>query len=185
LSETKRSAANQWFTNTLLSRLDDKRTGTIVVVMQRVHIDDLIGNRNSNLRYYRGTVRLALGDVFRRQDLHNILPRIADRPGRRNLKDSGPVPVAFRAQDDVSPAVERDCIGKRLYVERHFGIPEPGKGEVPVRTDRLAAKACPESFEAFARMSIDSPEAFAPRQIDAGAGKLESERRLPEFFQYS
>ena len=43
LSETKRSAANQWFTNTLLSRLDDKRTGAIVVVMQRVHIDDLTG----------------------------------------------------------------------------------------------------------------------------------------------
>jgi hypothetical protein len=32
LSESKRSAANQWFTNTLLSRLDDKRTGAIVVV---------------------------------------------------------------------------------------------------------------------------------------------------------
>jgi hypothetical protein len=43
LSEAKRSAANQWFTNTLLSRLDDKRTGAIVVVMQRVHIDDLTG----------------------------------------------------------------------------------------------------------------------------------------------
>jgi hypothetical protein len=43
LSESKRSAANQWFTNTLLSRLDDKRTGAIVVVMQRVHIDDLTG----------------------------------------------------------------------------------------------------------------------------------------------
>jgi hypothetical protein len=42
LSETKRSAANQWFTK-LLSRLDDKRTGAIVVVMQRVHIDDLTG----------------------------------------------------------------------------------------------------------------------------------------------
>jgi hypothetical protein len=27
----------------LLSRLDDKRTGAIVVVMQRVHIDDLTG----------------------------------------------------------------------------------------------------------------------------------------------
>src|SRR5215471_4361421 len=39
-SEVKRSAANQWFTNTLLSRLDDKRTGAIAVVMQRVHIDD-------------------------------------------------------------------------------------------------------------------------------------------------
>ena len=43
LSETKRSAANQWFTNTLLSRLDDKRTGAIVVVMQRAHMDDLTG----------------------------------------------------------------------------------------------------------------------------------------------
>jgi hypothetical protein len=43
MSETKRSAANQWFTNTLLSRLDDKRTGAIVVVMQRVHMDDLTG----------------------------------------------------------------------------------------------------------------------------------------------
>jgi hypothetical protein len=31
LSETKRSAANQWFTNTLLSRLDEKRTGAIVL----------------------------------------------------------------------------------------------------------------------------------------------------------
>jgi hypothetical protein len=31
-SEVKRSAANQWFTNTLLSRLDDKRPGAIVVV---------------------------------------------------------------------------------------------------------------------------------------------------------
>jgi hypothetical protein len=43
LSETKRSAANHWFTNTFLSRLDDKRTGAIVIVMQRVHSDDLSG----------------------------------------------------------------------------------------------------------------------------------------------
>jgi predicted phage terminase large subunit-like protein len=43
LSDTKRSGANLWFTNTLLSRLDDKRTGAIVVVMQRVHMDDMTG----------------------------------------------------------------------------------------------------------------------------------------------
>ena len=35
--------ANEWFKNTLLSRLDDKRTGAIVIVMQRVHMDDLTG----------------------------------------------------------------------------------------------------------------------------------------------
>jgi hypothetical protein len=43
ISEIRRTAANQWFTNTLLSRLDDKRTGAIVIVTQRVHIDDLTG----------------------------------------------------------------------------------------------------------------------------------------------
>ena len=35
--------ANEWFKNTLLSRLDDKRTGAIIIVMQRVHMDDLTG----------------------------------------------------------------------------------------------------------------------------------------------
>jgi predicted phage terminase large subunit-like protein len=42
-SETKRTSANQWFTNTLLSRLDDKRTGAIIVVMQRIHMHDMTG----------------------------------------------------------------------------------------------------------------------------------------------
>jgi predicted phage terminase large subunit-like protein len=43
LSEAKRTAANQWFLNTVMSRLDDKRTGAIAIIMQRVHIDDLTG----------------------------------------------------------------------------------------------------------------------------------------------
>ena len=43
MSEVKREAANHWFMNTLLSRLDDKRTGAIIVVMQRVHMDDMTG----------------------------------------------------------------------------------------------------------------------------------------------
>jgi predicted phage terminase large subunit-like protein len=43
LSETMRNRANEWFRNTLLSRLDDKRTGAIIIVMQRVHMDDLTG----------------------------------------------------------------------------------------------------------------------------------------------
>jgi predicted phage terminase large subunit-like protein len=42
-SDNKRQAANDWFVNTLLSRLDDKRTGAIIVVMQRLHPDDLTG----------------------------------------------------------------------------------------------------------------------------------------------
>jgi hypothetical protein len=43
LSDVKREAVNQWYINTLLSRLDNKETGIILVVMQRVHQDDLPG----------------------------------------------------------------------------------------------------------------------------------------------
>ena len=39
----QREAANAWFDHTFASRLDDKKTGCIVVVMQRLHPDDLSG----------------------------------------------------------------------------------------------------------------------------------------------
>ncbi|ODS03464.1 hypothetical protein AUC71_09635 [Methyloceanibacter marginalis] len=43
-SKTRRDSLNQWFTNTLMSRLDNKETGAIIVVTQRVHLDDLSGH---------------------------------------------------------------------------------------------------------------------------------------------
>jgi len=43
MSETKREAVKQWFDSTLFSRLDDKRSDVIILVMQRVHVDDLAG----------------------------------------------------------------------------------------------------------------------------------------------
>ncbi len=42
-SQALRDQANQWFSNSLLSRLDNKERGAIIVVMQRVHLNDLTG----------------------------------------------------------------------------------------------------------------------------------------------
>jgi len=44
LSESRREAVNHWFDHTLYSRLDDKKRGRIIVVMQRLHADDLMGH---------------------------------------------------------------------------------------------------------------------------------------------
>jgi len=44
LSQAQRKAANEWFDHTLYSRLNDKRHGAIVIVMQRLHEDDLVGH---------------------------------------------------------------------------------------------------------------------------------------------
>jgi predicted phage terminase large subunit-like protein len=43
LSAALRQAANAWFVHTLYSRLNDKRSGAIVIIMQRLHEDDLVG----------------------------------------------------------------------------------------------------------------------------------------------
>jgi len=44
MSETRRVAANEWFDGTLYSRLNDKTSGAIVIIMQRLHEDDLVGH---------------------------------------------------------------------------------------------------------------------------------------------
>jgi len=44
LSKALRLACNEWFLNTLYSRLNDKRSGAIVIIMQRLHEDDLVGH---------------------------------------------------------------------------------------------------------------------------------------------
>jgi predicted phage terminase large subunit-like protein len=44
LSDARRQAANEWYDHTLYSRLNDKRHGAIVIIMQRLHEDDLVGH---------------------------------------------------------------------------------------------------------------------------------------------
>jgi len=43
-SDSERNTVNDWFDHTLYSRLNDKRNGCIIIVMQRLHLDDLVGH---------------------------------------------------------------------------------------------------------------------------------------------
>lgn len=44
VSEAQRSAVNDWYDRTLYSRLNDKQHGSIVLIMQRLHEDDLVAH---------------------------------------------------------------------------------------------------------------------------------------------
>ena len=44
MSDVKRESVKQWFDGTLYSRLDSKKDDVIIIVMQRVHVDDLVGH---------------------------------------------------------------------------------------------------------------------------------------------
>src|SRR5262249_41873614 len=43
-SEALRNAANSFYDGTLYSRLNNKQTGCIILIMQRLHEDDLVGH---------------------------------------------------------------------------------------------------------------------------------------------
>ena len=44
VSDSRRQSVNDWYDNTLCSRLNDKRTGCIILIMQLLHKDDLTGH---------------------------------------------------------------------------------------------------------------------------------------------
>ena len=44
VSDSQLKAVNDWFDHTLYSRLNNKQTGRIIVIMQRLHEDDLVGH---------------------------------------------------------------------------------------------------------------------------------------------
>lgn len=43
MSEKYRTKTLEWFSNTFVSRLNDKKNGAIIIVMQRLHPNDLVG----------------------------------------------------------------------------------------------------------------------------------------------
>src|SRR5262249_56379428 len=44
LSEQRRRSVNEWYDNTLRSRLNSQERGVIIIVMQRLHADDLVAH---------------------------------------------------------------------------------------------------------------------------------------------
>jgi predicted phage terminase large subunit-like protein len=70
MSETKRTGCNQWYDSTVYTRLNNKKTGRIILIMQRLHQDDLVGHviEKENWR-------------------HLCLPAIAEKDERFDLLD--------------------------------------------------------------------------------------------------
>ena len=43
-SDTQRKGVNEWYSNTLRSRLNKQEEGAIIIIMQRLHVDDLVAH---------------------------------------------------------------------------------------------------------------------------------------------
>jgi hypothetical protein len=133
-SESKRTAAKAWFTNTLLSRLDDKRAGAIVVVMQRVHMDDLCGfllGQSDDwellslpaIAEYDQEVRLWGGRTYRRKAGEVLSPEREPLAVLEAMKlQIGS--DAFSAQHQQAPSPPGGAMVKRDWIRRYDESPQ-------------------------------------------------------------
>ncbi len=123
-SQAKREACNQWFLNTLLSRLDDKRTGRIAIVMQRLHIDDLVGFVT------RGNDDWTILSLPAEAEDETQIP-IGE--GRFYTRKAGELLHAEREPPYVLERTKRD-LGSAIYAAQHQQAPVPADGAMVKRS---------------------------------------------------
>lgn len=118
LSDKERVTANTWFDQTFYSRLDDKQNGVIVLVMQRLHADDLSGHL------------LAKGGWE-----HLCVPLVAET---KTIIDFGRVKVTREPGELLHPnrmdaaAVEREKteLGSYAFAGQYQQRPAPAEGGI-------------------------------------------------------
>ncbi len=150
-SDTERGKANTWFDQTFTSRLDDKENGVIVVVMQRLHADDLSGHL------------LAKGGWE-----HLRLPAVAEA---RTAIDFGRVSVTREPGDVLHPAREsREAIdrqkvemGSYAFAGQYQQRPAPAEGGI-FKAEWLRRYDRPQEHYQQVVQSWDT--AYKPAQIN-------------------
>ena len=155
LSETKRMSANQWFANTLLSRLDDKRTGAIVIVMQRVHLDDLTGFVLGGedewtvmslpaIAEHEETIPLGRGRFHLRKTGEALWPEREPLDVLDNLRLQLGSDI-FSAQYQQSPVPPGGAMIKREWVMRYAEPPPPSSVWCTLQSWDTAMKGGPDN----------------------------------------
>lgn len=139
-SESARESLKQWYSNTLLSRLDDKVEGSIIVVMQRLHPDDLVGH----LLEQGGWRQLNLPAIAEEEIV------IALSPNRRHQRHIGDLLHPAREPQEALAEL-KSSMGSMEFAAQYQQAPVPLGGNlirwswfkfydqppVPERTDKL------------------------------------------------
>ena len=84
VSDGRRDAVNEWYERTLYSRLNDKATGCIIIIMQRLHEDDLVGH----LVQQGGWRVLKFPAIAVEDETHIISTRLGQRTVQRRVGEA-------------------------------------------------------------------------------------------------
>lgn len=118
-SETTRNFVNEWYRSTLASRLNDKASGAIILVMQRLHQYDLVGM----LLEAGGWHQLKLPAIAEEQETISLTR------GRRYLRRAGEVLHAARESKEVLENLKAS-MGSAAFAAQYQQDPVPANGNV-------------------------------------------------------
>ena len=146
LSRSGRERAWEWFTGTATSRLDNKAEGAMIVVMQRLHDDDLAGRliRQGGWQHLRipaiasDSERLLIGPnkFFLREPGEVIDPVREPKKALEQLRsDMGS--AFFQAQYQQDPVPDGGTMIKREWLRRYKALPA-GPGVYTVQSWDIA-----------------------------------------------
>jgi predicted phage terminase large subunit-like protein len=149
-SDTKREATIAWFTNTAISRLDNKKEDTIILIQQRLHEDDLAGRMIES----GGWTHLNLPAIAEEYEQIPIGSGIFHyrKPGEVLQLDREPIEVLdqikasmgsynFAAQYQQRPAPSGGGIVKWDWFREYESIPDMVPGDMIVQSWDPACKA--------------------------------------------
>jgi predicted phage terminase large subunit-like protein len=118
-SDSARETLKQWYANTLLPRLDSKAEDAIIVVMQRLHTDDLIGH----LLEQEGWSELNLPAISEAEQIVQL------GPGRHYQRNPGEVLHAGREPRSVLEELKRS-MGSADFAAQYQQEPIPAGGNL-------------------------------------------------------
>lgn len=137
-SKAGRARVNDFYDNTLVTRLNDKKEGAMVIVMQRLHQEDLVGHVLE-----RGGWKVV---SFPAIALEDTVHRLSDRPGDVHRRRVGDLLHPEREPMEVLERVRR-AQGSLLFEAQYQQNPLPAGGNVIKRAWLRYYDEPPERFD--------------------------------------
>ena len=183
VSDARRQSANEWYDHTLYSRLNDKARSAIVLVMHRLHEDDLAGHVLAQEDWE--VVRFpAIAEADETHRIETVAgPRVFSRPrgealqpGARAVADARrdpahdrriPPDTSFRVagQYQQAPAPLGGGMVKPVWFRRYLPAELPAAFERVVQSWDTASKASElADFSVCTSWGIKEQEPLSPRR---------------------
>ncbi|WP_244500359.1 phage terminase large subunit [Methyloceanibacter methanicus] len=164
-SKVRRDSLNQWYANSLVSRLDNKETGAIIVVTQRVHMDDLSGHLMSSSGRWEILTLPAIADIDEQvqvgdDEFHYRRAGTALHPEHESLEtlralqqDLGT--YDFGAQYQQAPIPEGGAMIQRSWITWYDRPPErTTKTKILLSVDAASKDGPQNSYSAFSAWQV-------------------------------